>query len=294
MVKPSTTKSLIVLILGVAFCFSAVNTAHANSVTFNFSGLSAGATITQIQNNMNSALAAAGCLGCSVSVVGAAADQTWDGDGHVVGPNGQPLTLGTYGGAPNAISNSATPTGVLGQTNNKISGTLNTFLADTTDGGTQVGVGPQSEMYFKLNGFAIGGAVSFDYEIFPCATGTGGCTNPPGLTFEAGKGTTGTDPVMATFAGVTPSSSAADGSSTHSPISGLGSVESSSQYIGYYSTVALNGDTELDFLDWPATIGIDNLTINFPPPSQVPEPGTLFLVGTGLAGLYLKRKKQSA
>ena len=56
------------------------------------------------------------------------------------------------------------------------------FLADTNDTGTQVGVGSKNEIYMKFN-FPITGTISFDYEIFPCAID--GCTNPPGLTFEA-------------------------------------------------------------------------------------------------------------
>ena len=53
------------------------------------------------------------------------------------------------------------------------------------------------------------------------------------------------------------------------------------------------GVTELDFVDWPAAIGIDNLTINTPD-AHMPEPASLVLFGTGLlaVGSVARRRKQ--
>ncbi len=50
-----------------------------------------------------------------------------------------------------------------------------------------------------------------------------------------------------------------------------------------------------EFYDWPATIGIDNLSLGYPPPPQeIPEPGSLALFGIGLAGLGWARRSQKA
>jgi len=289
-------KVKIMALLAVAFALVLLPGAlQANTVDFNFStaaysssatnsnttGL--GAAASAVQTYMDSALAAAGCTGCTVTVYGGVADKTWDGDGHVVGPGGKPLTLGTYNGTPSAIRNTATPTGTLGTSNNLLSGTVGTFLADTNDKGTQVGVGAKNEFYLKFN-FPISGTISFDYEIFPCAAGATGCTSTPDLTFEAGNNSNGSDPTIVTLTSVKPSGSAADGSSTQSA---NGSGETSPQYIGYYSTTLTNNVTELDFLDWPATIGIDNLTITVP----TPEPNSLILLSMGIVALFIMRKK---
>jgi hypothetical protein len=270
--KTSTTA----LLAGALLILGGAVTANATTLDFNFNSLSANATTAQIATYMDNAMAAAGCSSCTVTVYGATTDTTYDGDGHVVGPSGHPLTLGTYGGTPSAISNTATPTGVLGF-NNLISNTATAFLADTNNSASQVGIGSHNEMYLKFN-FPISGTVSFDYEIFPCATGFEGCTNPPDLTFEAGTGTSGSDPTIATFSGTTPSGSTQ---------SADGPGETSKQAVGYYST-ALSGDTELDFLDWPAAIGVDNLTITI----NTPESSSFLLLACGLVGLGLLYRKQ--
>ena len=45
------------------------------------------------------------------------------------------------------------------------------------------------------------------------------------------------------------------------------------------------------FNDW---VGVDNITFLFKDQSQVPEPGTLALLGLGLAGLGLSRRRRAA
>lgn len=90
--------------------------------------------------------------------------------------------------------------------------------------------------------------------------------------------------------GVTPGTT--DGTAKHSPNhqgTGNTNLETNKQYIGTWSSKPLSNVTELDFIDGPATIAIDNLTI-----SKVPEPGTMLLLGTGLAGLFFLKKKQRA
>src|SRR5579862_4129309 len=79
--------------------------ANAASVdTFNYNTLSSGANSTSISNYMN------GILGCScVTVTGAVADKTYNGEGFVTGPGSshasKSLTLGNSDGATASNSN---------------------------------------------------------------------------------------------------------------------------------------------------------------------------------------------
>ena len=291
------------ILLTVALLLGAGGSAFATSVNFSFdtqtingttiTGLSSGATAAQIQTYMNSVLSAAGCAGCSVTVmtsgssIGAVADQTYNGEGHVTGPGtgSKSLTLGDSTGATASNSTST------------VNGTYDTFIANTNDNSGSVS--QQITLKFaNITGLTIN---SFDYEIFPDGTCTalnrnscGGNSvggiypNQPDLEFEAGNNTNGTDTLVSTFYGVTPGTT--NGNSNNSPVS---STELSPQLIGTW-TGSLTGASELDFVDWPATIGIDNLNVSFTtPPPSVPEPASLALFGTAVAGLLLKKKLRS-
>jgi hypothetical protein len=48
----------------------------------------------------------------------------------------------------------------------------------------------------------------------------------------------------------------------------------------------------MSFIDWPATIGIDNLVVGFAPPTPAPEPATLGLFAFGVAGLGFIRRRR--
>jgi hypothetical protein len=281
--------------LGLTLILSAGVSAYAGSVDFTFdsqtingtpiTGLTAGATSAQIQTYMNSVLTASGCTGCSVTVlvngstIGAVADTTYNGEGHVTGPgNGATsLTLGNSNGATGSNSTST------------LDSSSDTFIANTDNNSNQVS--QQITLQFKgITGLSVN---SFDYEIFPDGTcpvlnssNCGGAQsgghypNQPDLDFEAGNNTNGTDAVVQTFYGVTPGGT--NGTATHSPISGASNAELAPQAIGTW-TGSLTGDTELDFVDWPATIGIDNLTIagtNINPNISTPEPASIALLGT--------------
>jgi PEP-CTERM motif len=51
----------------------------------------------------------------------------------------------------------------------------------------------------------------------------------------------------------------------------------------------------LDFQDWPATIAINHLVIDFTPDAPpVPEPASLTLLGSGLLGLCVARLRSRA
>ena len=189
--------------------------------------------------------------------------------GYVVGPGQNkssmtPLTLGNTNGATSVSSNSI------------VNSTYDTFIANTNDSSQQIA----NQITMKFSGLTINGIVSFDYEIFPDGT----ANQPPDLIFAAGP--TGNTANIVTFLGVTPGTSP-----INTTVSANSNHESNAQIIGHWSGVISNA-TELDFIDWPATIGIDNLTIT----ASNPEPSSIILLGTtGLAFFYLLRRKlQSA
>ncbi len=289
--------------------FATAAVASATSVTFTFdtqtingttiNGLSDTASIGAIQTYMNQVLSAAGCVGCSVSVTGAAADTTYNGEGNVVGSGAKSLTLGT---SNNATSNSSQAP----------SSTFDTFLANTNDSSQQ----QASQITMKFSGFTINGSASFAYEIFPDGTcpvlNSANCggnptngiyPNQPDMKFEAGTNSNGTDPLVSTFGnngtqyGLTPSSTGADGSSITSPNNPTSSnPELSPQYIGTWSG-SLSNVSELDFIDWPATIGVDNLSVSWNTSTQqspVPEPFSVVLLGTIVGGIALRKKFRKA
>ena len=230
---------------------------------FNFNSLAAGATPTQINNYMNGVL---GCGGC-VTVTGAAADRTYNGEGFVVGPGTGSTSL-TLGNSNGATSNSST-----------LPGATDTFLANTNDKSVQLA----SQITITFNGgYSLSGIVSFDFEIFPDGT----TSQPPDFTFNAWDGGT----LLTTFSqlGVVPSAGGVNGSSTHSPNHMGSHVETNAQWIGTYTSGQLNHMTKIELIDWPATIGVDNLQIT----NNVPEPTSIVLLGSSLlVSLTLLRRK---
>jgi len=271
--------AIIAALAVVMWILGTVTSANADSITFNFNSLSNNANNTSVKNYMNGVLGSVG----SVSVTGALASKSYTGDGHVVGPcmkGGVVVSCSTSGASPISVT-LATSDGTTQHLT-----TSDTFIQN---------VSSSSEITMTFSGFKIY-SVSFDYEIFPDGTcadgrsnGKGGyksCSSWPDFTFLA-DGT-----VMFNTLGVMPSS----GPYSHSPNSTRTGTEQAPQYLGQSGTWTFaNGVTKLEFQDWPATIGVDNLvfTTNKPiPPTVVPEPGALTLLGTGLLGLagFVRRR----
>ena len=257
------------LVGGLATALSFAASAHASPIVFTFNTLSpsAGDNSAGIANYMDGILQ---CVGC-VTVTGAATVQTYNGDGHVVGPGtgSTSLTLGNTDGATASNSNSV------------LNGTYDTFISNTTNGGGYTNQISQQIIMKFAAGHALNGVIGFDYEIFPDGT----ANQPPDLIFNAWNG--GVKEATNTFLGVTPGT--APIGATHSPNSGGAGTEASSQIIGTYLTGPLTNVTELDFIDWPATIAIDNLKI-----APTPEPrfyGLLLAAFLGLAGIVYNKRR---
>jgi hypothetical protein len=125
--------------------------------------------------------------------------------------------------------------------------------------------------------------ITFDMEIFPDVTSN---VIPPDFTFKAyasdGKELTS----VQTFGKV-------PDPSLRSPAT-PGGPEPYMQLLAFGQTYSFpNGATKLEFIDWPPTIGIDNLDFQLEPPTTVPEPATmlLFLGSLAGAGLYGRSRR---
>ncbi len=271
--------------------------ASAGTYTFSFNSLAEYSTASQIATYMDGVLTAGGCVGCSVTVTGAVADTTYSGEGNVVGP--------TTGVGQNRSTTSVTLGNTNGATSNSSNtpGSTDTFIANTNDSSSQI----SNEITITFHGLTLT-STSFDYEIFPdgsCPSlgynNCGGAWNNPSKALSNNPNTP--DFEFATGAGNTPVNAfgsngngiqygvqpgGTDGSNLNSPDN---TPEVAPQYIGVSGLLALpSSTTELDFIDWPATIGIDNLVINTP--NTVPEPSSVFLLATAFlgAGLSLRRR----
>ena len=258
-VQRNLSKAVLLATVLVAGVYQAPARAVPTSATFNFNTLADGANNNSVQTYMRGVLTTAGAG--SVNVSGAVAEKNYTGDNHVVGPVSShtvtSLTLGTSDGTTQHLTTNDTfITNISGQT---------TFTMTFTQ-----------KIY----------SVSFDYEIFPdgtCPTGTNCGSNWPDFKFTAD----GTQ--MLYKQGVMPSS----GAYSHSPISGWNGTEYAPQYLGVSGTFNFaNGVNLLSFIDWPATIGIDNLVVGFTPPPSIPEPATIGLFASGIAGLGLIRRRR--
>jgi hypothetical protein len=270
------------LLAATSFAFGVTASAYAGPVVFNFNSLADGANNTAIQTYMDGLLTG----GASVTVYsGASASRTYTGDGHVVGPtNGSGVTTSLTLGNTEGLKADSTN----GTSANATAGAADTFLINNNTSGTGNSAGDRIVMSFNNFTIAAGSTISYDYEIFPngtCPGGAGGCSGGvPTFTFAI-NGTTDQ-----TFTGVAPASSA-----LYYKNSPTMTGETAPQALGtavFTVTSALVNPT-LAFIDWPVTIGVDNLTITPPVTTTAgaPEPATLVLFGTGAVALLRRRRR---
>lgn len=254
--------------------------AYAGPVSFNFNTLSAGANSSAIQGYMQGILNSTYGNGVvTVTVTGAIADSGavqssnlhWNADGHTVGANSGTSTSITLGNSENCTIDGPVCT----------AGANDSYIRNDSLGlaGTASDV-----ITMTFTGITFNQA-GFNWEIFPDASCTaadgthcGGTGNPnlPDFAFVAGANT----PFTAN--GVVPGTG---GTYSNSPLG----AETAPQAMGTGSWSFASTNT-FQFVDWPATIGIDNLT--FTPPSSVPEPASVALLLTIVMGCYFLRRKQ--
>lgn len=270
--------------LAVAACLGVPVATTAAPLLFDFNGVSLagshgnglGATggNTAIRSYMNGVLSSNGFASSSVSVSGALATATYNGENHVKGP-----TLGTSdGGVAHPGSN-------------------DTFIIN--DNFNVYGNGAASSFTLNFSNFTIF-SLSFDWEIFPDATCPQGswCANHPGQSANWPDIELYADGVLVwSQLASTPSGG---GDPQAIGLSGLLNFQ--------------GGVHTLTIMDWPAEVGIDNLRISgcanlsrdtprggatpqsvapVCTPLQTPEPASLPLaaLALGAAALSLRRAR---
>ena len=272
----TTRKAAIAGVIVAASGFLAAPSADATVVTFDFDGMayrsySSPGPNSAVQTYMRSVWTAAGLTGgSSLKVTGAGelSNNRYTGDGYVVGPaTGSSVTPATLGSTEHGVQGNATvhPLATTGDN-------LDNYIVN--NGSDRITIIFPTPIY----------SVSFDYEIFPdgtCPNGVNCGANWPDFKFVA-------DGVQVFRTLATMPGTAGTYCESGISISKSG-CEKAPQYLGVSGDwLFASGVTKLEFVDWPRRIGIDNLVVDPDraiPRSEIPEPGTVALVGIALIGL---------
>jgi hypothetical protein len=259
-------------ICGVAAVLGLAVAAPATSapLVFNFDSVVLGSTnysnglgnvgsSTSIATYMNGVLGANGYASSTVSVSGALATKTYNGEGHVLGSS-----LGVSDGGLSHLTWN------------------DTFIINNN---FAIGASATDRFTLSFSNFKVY-SVSFDWQIFPDAT----C---PAGTSCAALGAVASNvswPDIALLVDNIATPVWLQRASIPAP-------GKDPQGLGMSGTLSLNGAQTLTFRDWPAEIGIDNLRItgcvaSSPNCLAVPEPSTLPLAALGLLGMVAYRWRQ--
>jgi hypothetical protein len=147
-------------------------------------------------------------------------------------------------------------------------------------------------------------SISFDWEIFPDGTCyRSGPADTSGHAACANAGPVASNTNWPDFDLFVNHGSSAVFSQLAVATAGAAPGSNYPQAIGNSGTINLgSGASFLDFVDWPATIAIDNLVINgcrdtadrvCVPPLKVPEPSPLPLLAAGLAAMMFALRRRS-
>jgi hypothetical protein len=221
----------------------------------------------------------------AITVRGAVANQIYNGDGHVF-KDGNSIreTLGTSEFVDGVLTpNTANPHHLV----------YDTFLYNVGgEGSTNTAYGSYGDDKIVFDFATPVTSIAFDWEVFPDAS----CQLPGFYDGCGPRYTSSNMPDFELWAG-TPTSQLYDyhsgDASGDFPVAGSKNG-SFPQGIGYFETAFAAGVTHVEFVDWPARIGIDNLQGASRVLSEPPSLALVALQALGFVGWRRKRAEKTA